>query len=78
MMEVGLLWHDSGAEDLAWKLSRAAKRYHERFGDKPDVCYVNPAQLPDGDRTINGILVRPSPRIMRHHFWLGKEKTDYP
>jgi hypothetical protein len=75
-MDVGLLWHDSGSEDLARKVARAAKRYQDRFGEKPNVCYVNPALLPDGDRRINGILVRPSPRILRHHFWLGLEKTD--
>lgn len=75
-MDVGLLWHDSGTEDLAWKLTRAAKRYHDRFGDKPNVCYVNPSLLPDGDRKVNGILVRSSPRVLRHHFWLGREKAE--
>ncbi|HOU15111.1 MAG TPA: hypothetical protein PKZ84_18530 [Anaerolineae bacterium] len=75
-MDVGLLWHDSGAEDLAWKLARAAKRYRDRFGDKPNVCYVNPSLLPEGDRKVDGILVRSSPRVLRHHFWLGREKAE--
>ncbi len=75
-METGLLWHDSGSGDLAWKLAQAAKRYQDRFGHKPNVCYVNPALLPEGDRNVNGILVRSSPRVLRNHFWLGREKPE--
>lgn len=76
MIKEGLLWHDSGSEDLAWKLARAARRYRDRFGSKPNVCYVHPALLPDGARKVDGILVRPSPRVLRHHFWLGLEKAE--
>ena len=76
MMREGLLWHDSGSEDLAWKLARAAQRYRDRFGDKPNVCYVHPTLLPDGDRKVDGILVRSSSRVLRHHFWLGHEQAE--
>lgn len=75
-MNVGLLWHDSGVEDLSHKLGRAANRYQARFGEKPNVCYVNPALLPDGETTINNILVKSSRRVLRHHFWIGREKLD--
>ena len=76
MMDIGLLWHDGGSADLAGTLAQAAKRYHDRFGDKPNVCYVHPTLLPDGDRKVNGILVRSSARVLRHHFWLGQEKIE--
>jgi len=75
-MNVGLLWHDNGSDDLARKLARAAQRYKARFGDKPNVCYVNPSLLPQGDKKVGGILVRSSGRILRHHFWLGLEKIE--
>ncbi|HNT73409.1 MAG TPA: hypothetical protein PKH77_00175 [Anaerolineae bacterium] len=72
-MDVGLLWHDNGAEDLAIKLSRAAARYRARFGQPPNVCYVHPTALPNGDKKIGAIQVRSSPKILRHHLWLGYE-----
>ena len=77
-MKKGLLWYDNGAKDLAWTLARAARRYRDRFGRNPNVCYIHPTALPDGTRKVAGILVRPSPRVLRHHFWLGREQTEQP
>ncbi len=73
-MDIGLLWHDSSGKELARKVNQAARRYRERFGEPPDVCYVHPAQLPDGDCQVGDIRVRSSQRILPHHFWLGLEK----
>lgn len=73
-MNIGLLWHDSSSQDLARKLAPAAQRYQERFGELPNVCYVHPGQLPDGDRQVGSIWVRPSRQILPHHFWLGLEQ----
>jgi hypothetical protein len=75
-MDTGLLWHDSSSKNLARKLARAAKRYRARFGERPNVCYVNPTQLPEGKMQVDGISVRPSPRILQHHFWLGQDATN--
>lgn len=75
-MNVGLLWHDNGAEDLATKLARAASRYRARFGQPPNVCYVHPAALPEGDKKIGAIQVHSSSKILRHHLWLGRETGD--
>lgn len=74
-MDVGLLWHDNGAEDLAAKLSRAVACYRARFGQPPNVCYVHPTALPNGDKKIGAIQVRSSSRILRHHLWLGCETS---
>lgn len=74
-MNVGLLWHDSSAKKFNRKLAQAAERYQTRFGKKPNVCYVNPATMPEGDLTIEGILIRASSRILRNHFWVGQEQT---
>lgn len=74
MMQVGLLWYDSGSSELPLKILQAAKRYRERFGADPNVCYVHPATLPAGEQRIGDILVRPSNRILRHHLWIGQEQ----
>ncbi len=73
MMGTGLLWYDNGAQDLAAKVGRAVQRYRERFGQDPNVCYVHPATLPEGERQVAGLLVRPSARILLHHLWVGVE-----
>ena len=45
-MEVGLLWYDDDpARDLAEKVGRAARRYRQKFGASPDICYVHPSAL---------------------------------
>ncbi len=72
-MKSGLLWYDHSSDDLRVKVLRAAQRYQQRFGEKPDVCYVNPQALPEGACEVETIRVRPLSRILKHHFWLGRE-----
>ncbi len=72
-MKVGLLWYDAGSKALTKKVTRAAKRYQERFGEQPNVCYVHPKTLPNGACDVKGIRVLPSPQILRHHYWVGRE-----
>jgi len=77
MIGTGLLWYDNGAQDLAVKIAEAAKRYRERFGGEPNVCYVNPADLPDnGECEANDIRVLTATNVLRHHLWLGHESSE--
>lgn len=76
MMNMGLLWYDNSAEDLKEKLGRAVRRYRERFGADPNVCYVHPTALPDGERQINQIAVRASIRVLRHHLLIVQEQPS--
>ena len=89
-MKVGLLWYDDDSgRDLAEKVGRAARRYRQKFGTSPNICYVHrsvlhsPAssgQAPQGEmgngkvRKVGGVRVSPSPTVLRHHFWLGREE----
>ncbi len=72
-MRIGLLWYDAGTKALTDKVTKAAKRYHERFGEEANVCYVNPQTLSEGACEVDGIQVLPSPQILRHHYWVGRE-----
>ena len=76
MTGIGLLWYDNSAKDLAGKIAEAAQRYRERFGGEPNVCYVNPADLPTGECQANGIRMRTATNILRHHLWLGHESSE--
>ncbi len=74
-MDEGLLWYDDDPRrELAEKIGRAARRYRQKFGASPDVCYVHPSTLGgDDEQKIGPIHLSPSPSILRHHFWLGRE-----
>ena len=74
MIQIGLLWYDNSAQDLSQKLARAIQRYQARFGAQPNVCYVHPTAMPEGEPKVRGLRVAPSANILRHHFWLGQEQ----
>jgi hypothetical protein len=53
--EVGLLWFDDNPKvPLTIKIESAARRYQERFGRSPEVCYVHPKTLAG----VQGLPVR--------------------
>ena len=48
-MKSGLLWYDADPKKPIWdKIEEAAQRYYEKFGVRPDTCFVNPSALPPG------------------------------
>ncbi len=74
-MEIGLLWYDDSKTELAEKVVAAAERYEEKFGVRPNRCYVNPQCLPDAGLPVNGIKVATSPAVPPHHFWVGMQES---
>jgi len=84
-MKEGLLWYDDNpGRDLAEKIGRAARRYRQKFGTPPNICYVHRSVLhPQAEtgngkvRKVGGIRVSPSPTVLLHHFWLGREEERH-
>jgi hypothetical protein len=78
-MQEGLLWFDADPKrDLAEKITRAADRYRYKFGQRPNVCYVNPITLNGGSAKLaeyNGVRLVPSPNVLKNHFWIGVGET---
>jgi hypothetical protein len=85
MMKEGLLWYDDNpGRDLAAKIGPAVRRYRQKFGVAPNVCYVHASALasagsprPGGnghERQVDGVRVAPLPSVLRHHFWVGREE----
>ena len=75
-MNDGLLWYDDDpGRDLAEKIGRAMRRYQQKFGAAPDVCYVHPSALAGNGhgQKVGGVRVAALPSVLRHHFWLGRE-----
>jgi len=79
-MKEGLLWYDDNpGRDLAEKIRPAARRYRQKFGAAPEVCYVHPSTLGGNGRVkqVGGVRVAPLPSVLRHHFWLGREEKRH-
>jgi len=71
-MKIGLLWFDNDPRrPLEEKIARAAKRYRERFGQEPNLCYVNATLLNRGRVRSSGIRILGVSNIPLHHFWVG-------
>ena len=71
-MDTGMLWYDGDkGQDLAQKVARAAAHYRLKYGVAPNLCFVNPALLPQGPRVAGGVQVRPDRTVQPNHFWLG-------
>ena len=73
-MEIGLLWFDDDKKrDLPAKVIRAANHYKQRFGRKPELCFVNPSMLGDDEEKIKpgGVILQSSSTVLMNHFWLG-------
>jgi|YNPNPStandDraft_1061719.scaffolds.fasta_scaffold02851_4 hypothetical protein len=74
-MEFGMLWFDNDPRrEMKEKVLRAAAHYEQKYGVRPDVCFVHPNMLGgDGQGTLmaGSVEVRPGRAILPDHFWLG-------
>ena len=75
-MQIGLLWYDDDPrKTLDAKIEQAAARYHEKYGETPDACYVNPAAVAaEGKR--NGLRVVPARSIRPGYLWIGVDDKE--
>lgn len=75
-MNEGLLWFDADPKrDLAAKVTRAADRYQQKFGHRPNLCYVHASQV-DGLEQVAGVRVVGAKNTLKHHFWIGLSPGD--
>lgn len=84
-MEFGLLWYDdSTTRSIADKVTRAAAQYEHKFGQRPTVCFVNPAMLNGNPQDGNGrgklteigaVQIETLRTVLPHHFLVGVETS---
>ena len=85
-MREALLWYDGNpGRDLAEKIGPAARRYRQKFGISPNICYVHRSMLqpPDSEdngkmEKVGGVRVLSLPTVLRNHLWLGREEQQRP
>lgn len=78
-MNIGMLWFDNDPKaEMVAKIERAAAYYREKYGKKPNLCFVHPSML-HKDHPVDtpwrissaGVEVRPSRSVLPNHFWIG-------
>ena len=72
MMKQGMLWYDdSPTRSLEDKIERASVSYQNKYGRRPNVCYLHPRTLPATFQAGATIRVVPVTDVLPHHLWLG-------
>lgn len=81
-MRSGLLWYDADAQKpLSVKIEEAAQRYYQKFGVRPNTCYVNPGDVPTTPTAppqglaASAVLVLTKATILPNHIWLGVRES---
>jgi hypothetical protein len=68
----GLLWFDdSPGVPLVTKIEEAMRRYRERVGRSPNVCYVHPTTLAGTEAVSTPVKVVASTTVQPNHFLVG-------
>ena len=72
-MTEGLLWFNRDPKkDLTKKVEEAASRYHHKFGQRPNLCYVHSSMV-DTSVQVDGVRVVPAKNRNPGEFWIGVE-----
>jgi len=76
-MEFGMMWFDNSPKTpLANKIVQASGYYRKKYGNNPNVCFVNPSMLVEPVDDLENITIRPLNSILRWHFWIGRVDKD--
>ena len=71
-MNFGMLWFDNDPKTrLSDKIEQASEYYHNKYGQIPNQCFVNPNMLSDDEVKSSDLMVSASPTILPNHLWIG-------
>jgi hypothetical protein len=70
-MKEGMLWYDSqGGKNIAESISSAIEFFTNKYGTKPQECYLNPSQCAGEVDEIGEVKIVPSEKMIENHIWL--------
>ncbi len=69
-MKSGLLWYDASRNPIERKIADAAKRYYEKFGVKPNTCFVNDKDFTP-EAAHSQLKIAAKRTILPNHVWVG-------
>lgn len=69
----GMLWFDNDkSASLTAKVDRATAYYRQKYGQRPNICFVHPQMVADQPAEDKpAVAVEVSKDILLHHFWIG-------
>jgi hypothetical protein len=71
-MKIGMLWFDNDHQsDLQTKITRAAEYYQNKYGQKPDLCFVHPSMVTRRAARNQGVEIRITRQVSPDHLWMG-------
>lgn len=71
-MNYGMLWYDKDPKtDLPHKIDQAVAYYHNKYGETPTLCFVNPKMVVNGKAKQCSLEVKTTQSILHHHLWIG-------
>lgn len=71
-VNIGMLWFDNDPKvDVVTKINRATDYYYKKYGQEPDLCFVNPATQIEPSLKGASIEVQTDQMVLPDHFWLG-------
>jgi hypothetical protein len=81
-MDIGMLWFDNDRQaDFDVKVNRAVSYYHDKYGQKPNLCFVNPSMIAangnnaskskKASKVFGDVEIRGSNSMLPNHFWIG-------
>ena len=71
-MNTGMMWFDNDPKlDIFTKISRAMEYYQKKYGQKPNLVYINPDMKFDTPPKTSGLDILTDHMVMPDHFWLG-------
>jgi len=75
-MNTGMLWFDNDPKiDFSVKITRALEYYQKKYGQSPNICFVNPSTNIETPAKSLGVDVQVNQMILPNHFWLGVKQT---
>ncbi len=82
-MKIGMLWFDNDKQtDLITKIETASVYYFQKYGKRPNICFVHPCMLPKRENhsenqkeattyKAGNVEVRSNQTVLPNHLWIG-------
>lgn len=82
-MKIGMLWFDNDKQtDLVTKIETASAYYFQKYGKRPNICFVHPSMLPRRENPsenqkeadtykAGNVVVRSNQSVLPNHLWIG-------
>lgn len=70
-MKEGMLWYNGQhGKNISESIASAIDFFMNKYGSKPQICYLNPEHLDKSLNLTNNVKIVSSERVIMNHIWL--------